>query len=170
MPPHLEGPAKRLAAARGSRFQNLHRNKRSMTLNLKSPKASLCSSAWSRRPTFWSRISAGREAALGIDYKTLSRINPKLIYASISGFGQTGPTRRGQALTRSRRDGGLMSITGSRPGPVRSDPIADLTAGLMCALGILVALLERDVKERQRSQLRCCSADFHARFQPRAGS
>jgi crotonobetainyl-CoA:carnitine CoA-transferase CaiB-like acyl-CoA transferase len=84
---------------------------------------------------------------LGIDYPQLRKINPKLIYASISGFGQTGPYADRPGFDQIAQGmGGLMSITGlPGQGPVRVGiPIADLTAGLFCALGILVALLERE--------------------------
>ena len=89
---------------------------------------------------------------LGIDYKDLAKVNPRIVYGSISGFGQDRPVRgRGRASTRSRKGmGGLMSITGlPGQGPVRVGiPVADLTAGLFCALGILVALLEREKSEK----------------------
>jgi formyl-CoA transferase len=87
------------------------------------------------------------KARLGIDYKTLNRINPRLIYASISGFGQSGPYAARPGFDQIAQGmGGLMSITGlPGQGPVRVGiPIADLTAGLMCSMGILVALLERE--------------------------
>jgi crotonobetainyl-CoA:carnitine CoA-transferase CaiB-like acyl-CoA transferase len=88
---------------------------------------------------------------LGVDYKQLARINPKLIYASISGFGQTGPYANRPGFDQIAQGmGGLMSITGlPGQGPVRVGiPIADLTAGLFCALGILVALLEREKSKK----------------------
>jgi crotonobetainyl-CoA:carnitine CoA-transferase CaiB-like acyl-CoA transferase len=84
---------------------------------------------------------------LGIDYPQLRKINPKLVYASISGFGQTGPYANRPGFDQIAQGmGGLMSITGlPGQGPVRVGiPIADLCAGLFCALGILVALLERE--------------------------
>jgi formyl-CoA transferase len=84
---------------------------------------------------------------LGIDYAALSAVNPRLIYASISGFGQDGPYANRPGFDQIAQGmGGLMSITGlPGQGPVRVGiPIADLTAGLFCALGILVALLERE--------------------------
>jgi crotonobetainyl-CoA:carnitine CoA-transferase CaiB-like acyl-CoA transferase len=86
------------------------------------------------------------KARLGIDYKALRKVNPRLIYASISGFGQDGPYADRPGFDQIAQGmGGLMSITGEPGrGPVRAGiPIADLTAGLFCALGILVALLER---------------------------
>ncbi len=88
---------------------------------------------------------------LGIDYKQLARINPKLVYASISGFGQTGPYRDRPGFDQIAQGmGGLMSITGlPGQGPVRVGiPIADLTAGLFCALGVFVALLEREKSKK----------------------
>jgi crotonobetainyl-CoA:carnitine CoA-transferase CaiB-like acyl-CoA transferase len=84
---------------------------------------------------------------LGIDYKTLSRINPRLVYASISGFGQDGPYAGRPGFDQIAQGmGGLMSITGPPgQGPYRVGiPVADLCAGLFAALGILVALLERE--------------------------
>src|SRR5262249_29104800 len=90
----------------------------------------------------------------------LRKINPKLVYASISGFGQTGPYADRPGFDQIAQGmGGLMSITGlPGQGPVRVGiPIADLSAGLFCALGILVALL--DARSRRRastSQPRCC--------------
>jgi formyl-CoA transferase len=84
---------------------------------------------------------------LGIDYETLSRLNPRLVYGSISGFGQDGPYRERPGYDQIAQGmGGLMSITGlPGQGPVRVGiPVADLTAGIFLAQGILVALLERE--------------------------
>jgi crotonobetainyl-CoA:carnitine CoA-transferase CaiB-like acyl-CoA transferase len=84
---------------------------------------------------------------LGIDYPTLSKINPRLVYASISGFGQDGPYADRPGFDQVAQGlGGLMSITGEPGrGPMRVGiPVADLSAGLFCALGILVALIERE--------------------------
>ena len=85
---------------------------------------------------------------LGIDYNSLKAINPRLIYASISGFGQSGPYRDRPGFDQIAQGmGGLMSITGlPGQGPVRVGiPVADLSAGIFTAMGILVALLEREV-------------------------
>ena len=85
---------------------------------------------------------------LGIDYEALKAINPRLVYASISGFGQSGPYRDRPGFDQIAQGmGGLMSITGlPGQGPVRVGiPVADLSAGIFCAMGILVALLEREV-------------------------
>jgi len=84
---------------------------------------------------------------LGIDYETLSRLNPRLIYGSISGFGQTGPYRDRPGYDQIAQGmGGLMSVTGlPGQGPVRVGiPVADLTAGIFLAQGILCALIERE--------------------------
>ena len=84
---------------------------------------------------------------LGIDYEALRKVNPRIVYASISGFGQDGPYAERPGFDQIAQGmGGLMSITGiPGQGPVRVGiPIADLTAGLFCALGILIALLERE--------------------------
>ena len=81
----------------------------------------------------------------GIDYETLSKINPRLVYASISGFGQTGPYASRPGFDQIAQGmGGLMSITGQPgQGPMRVGiPIADLCAGIFCAYGITVALLD----------------------------
>src|SRR6201999_1644720 len=84
---------------------------------------------------------------LKVDYDTVKEVNPRIVYGSISGFGQTGPYGHRAGVDQIAQGmGGLMSITGlPGQGPVRVGiPIADLTAGLFCALGILVALLERE--------------------------
>ncbi|MGO4713466.1 CaiB/BaiF CoA transferase family protein [Bradyrhizobium sp. 2TAF24] len=132
----------------GADFQNLHRNKRAMTLDLKAPKG---------RDAFL-RLAAKADvvvenyrpdvkAKLGIDYETLCKINPRIVYASISGFGQDGPYHKRPGFDQIAQGmGGLMSITGAPgEGPMRVGiPVADLTAGLFCAMGILTALLERE--------------------------
>src|SRR6516225_1564347 len=131
-----------------SDFQNLHRNKRSITLNLKAPEALAAFKRMVKKAdVVVENFRPDVKRRLGIDYKQLARINPKLIYASISGFGQTGPYANRPGFDQIAQGmGGLMSITGlPGQGPVRVGiPIADLSAGLFCALGILVALLERE--------------------------
>ena len=85
---------------------------------------------------------------LGIDYEDLKKENKKLIYASISGFGQTGPYAHLPGFDQVAQGmGGLMSVTGHEgKGPLRVGiPVADLSAGLHCALGILTALYERNI-------------------------
>ena len=133
----------------GSDFQNLHRNKRSITLNLKAPEALAAFKRMVKKAdVVVENFRPDVKRRLGIDYPQLRKINPKLIYASISGFGQTGPYAVRPGFDQIAQGmGGLMSITGlPGQGPVRVGiPLADLSAGLFCALGILVALLEREV-------------------------
>jgi len=133
----------------GSDFQNLHRNKRAMTLNLKDERG---------RDVF-RRLAAKADVVvenfrpdvknkLGIDYESLRKVNPRIVYGSISGFGQDGPYHKRAGFDQIAQGmGGLMSITGAPgAGPMRVGiPVADLAAGLLCATGILTALLERDV-------------------------
>ena len=92
-------------------------------------------------------FKAGQMMKLGLDYETLSAINPKLVYCSISGFGEDGPYRDRPGFDQIAQGmGGLMSITGEPGrGPMRVGiPVADLCAGMFCAQGILLALLERE--------------------------
>ena len=131
----------------GPDYQNLHRNKRSMTLNLKAPEGI----------AILRRMAAGADVLvenyrpdakyrLGIDYESLAAVNPRLIYASISGFGQSGPYRDRPGFDQIAQGmGGLMSITGlPGQGPVRAGiPVDDLSAGLFTAIGVLLALIER---------------------------
>ena len=136
----------------GSDFQNLHRNKRSMTLNLKAPQGRAAFKRMVRKAdVVVENFRPDVKKRLGLDYKTLAKINPRLIYASISGFGQTGPYADRPGFDQIAQGmGGLMSITGlPGQGPVRAGiPIADLTAGLFAALGILVALLDREKSKK----------------------
>jgi crotonobetainyl-CoA:carnitine CoA-transferase CaiB-like acyl-CoA transferase len=132
----------------GPDFQNLHRNKRSMTLNLKE-KAGLAVllRMVESADVVIENFRPDVKDRLGIDYASLRKINPRIVYASISGFGQDGPYRERPGFDQIAQGmGGLMSITGlPGQGPVRVGiPIADLTAGLLCATGIMVALLERE--------------------------
>ena len=132
----------------GFDFQNLHRNKKSITLNLKEPEA----------VEIFKRLAKDADVVvenyrpdvkhrLGIDYESLRQINPRIVYGSISGFGQEGPYRNRPGVDQIAQGlGGLMSITGlPGQGPVRVGiPIADLCSGIFLAQGILVALLERE--------------------------
>src|SRR5438105_12232074 len=135
-------------ARHGFDFQNLHRNKRSMTLNLQDPEGvKIFKELAKDTDIVVENYRPGVKKRLGIDYESLRPINPRLIYGSISGFGQSGPYRDRPGVDQIAQGmGGLMSITGlSGQGPVRVGiPIADLTAGMFLAQGILVALIERD--------------------------
>ena len=120
-----------------------------MTLNLKDPEGPRGVQAPGRTGRRRGReFPPRREGQLGIDYESLRKINPRIVYGSISGFGQDGPYHKRPGFDQIAQGmGGLMSITGAPgEGPMRVGiPVADLTAGLFCAIGILTALLERDV-------------------------
>src|SRR3954471_12453261 len=148
LPPEPGGGEPLGGPREGSDFQNLHRNKRSMTLNLKKPEAVAALKRMVKKAdVVVENFRPDVKRRLGIDYKSLAKINPKLVYASISGFGQTGPYADRPGFDQIAQGmGGLMSITGlPGQGPVRVGiAVADLCAGLFAALGILTALLERE--------------------------
>ena len=131
-----------------SDFQNIHRNKRSITLNLKSPDGvAILKKLAAKADVLVENYRPDVKQRLGIDYETLAEINPRLIYASISGYGEDGPYRLRPGFDQIAQGlGGLMSITGlPGQGPVRVGiPIADLCAGIFCAYGIAVAVIERE--------------------------
>ena len=133
----------------GSDFQNLQRNKRSLVLDLKQPEGvAAFKRLAANADVVVENYRPGVKHRLGIDYETLSKINPRLVYASISGFGQEGPYADRPGVDQIAQGmGGLMSITGlPGQGPVRVGiAIADSSAGLYCAFGILAALHEREV-------------------------
>ena len=147
MPEHMRGDDT-LGGQDGSDYQYTHRNKRSITLNLKEPSAiALLKSMAGRVDVLIENFRPEVKHRLGIDYEALSAENPGLVYASISGFGQTGPHAMRPGFDQVVQGmGGLMSVTGlPGQGPVRVGlPIADLCAGIFAAHGILVALLERE--------------------------
>jgi len=141
--------AKGMGGARnGPDFQNIHRNKRGITLNLKDPAG---------RDVFMRLVETADVVVenfrpdvkdrLGIAYEDLKAVNKGVVLTSISGFGQDGPYMRRPGFDQIAQGmGGLMSITGlPGQGPVRVGiPIADLTAGMYAAMGILIALVERE--------------------------
>ena len=136
-----------LGERQGSDFQNLHRNKRSLTLNLKDPRGvEVLKRLAKTADILVENFRPDVKHRLGIDYETLAGENPGLIYASISGFGQDGPYRERAGFDQVAQGmGGLMWVTGlPGGGPVRAGiPVADLSAGLFAALGVLIALQER---------------------------
>jgi crotonobetainyl-CoA:carnitine CoA-transferase CaiB-like acyl-CoA transferase len=133
----------------GFDFQNLHRNKKGLTLNLRAPDGVAIFKRLVRDADIVvENYRPDVKRRLGIDYETLRPVNPRLIYGSLSGFGQSGPYRDRPGVDQIAQGmGGLMSITGlPGQGPVRVGiPIADLCSGIFLAQGILVALLEREV-------------------------
>ncbi|MED6311561.1 MAG: CoA transferase, partial [Pseudomonadota bacterium] len=148
MPAEVEGKGALGGPREGPDFQNLHRNKRSITLNLKEPDGvAILKKLIEKTDVIVENYRPDVKDRLGIDYESLSKINPGLVYASISGFGQDGPYRGRPGFDQIAQGmGGLMSITGlPGQGPVRVGiPIADLCAGLFAAQGIMIALLERE--------------------------
>jgi crotonobetainyl-CoA:carnitine CoA-transferase CaiB-like acyl-CoA transferase len=132
----------------GFDFQNLHPNKRSITLNLKDKRAlDVFYKLVERSDVVVENYRPDVKERLHIDYETVSKINPRIVYGSISGFGQTGPYRERPGLDQIAQGlSGFMSVTGLKDtGPVRAGiAIADLSAGVMLAYGIVVALLERE--------------------------
>jgi crotonobetainyl-CoA:carnitine CoA-transferase CaiB-like acyl-CoA transferase len=150
MPPSAEEPMG--GPREGGDFQNLHRNKRSMTLNLKKREGVAAFKRMVKKAdVVVENFRPDVKKRLGIDYKVLSKINPRVVYASISGFGQDGPYANRPGFDQIAQGmGGLMSITGlPGQGPVRVGiPIADLSAGIFASIGILVALLERDKSKK----------------------
>ena len=129
-------------------FQNIHPNKRSLTLNLKNPAGrEVLLRMVKDADVVVENFRPDVKQRLGIDYETLAEINPKLVYGSISGFGQTGPYRGRPGLDQIAQGlSGLMTVNGEPGrGPMRVGlPVADLTAGFMLAHGILAALIERE--------------------------
>jgi crotonobetainyl-CoA:carnitine CoA-transferase CaiB-like acyl-CoA transferase len=129
-------------------FLAINRNKKSMTLNLKEDEAREIFYRLAREAdVVVENYRPGVTKKLGVDYETLKAINPRLIYASISGFGQTGPyaDRAGYDLIAQGMSG-VMSVTGEPGGPPAKCgiPIGDLSAGLFCAFGILTAYVARE--------------------------
>ncbi|HKO67243.1 MAG TPA: CaiB/BaiF CoA-transferase family protein [Burkholderiaceae bacterium] len=147
MPEHMRGDDT-LGGQEGSDYQYTHRNKRSLTLNLKEPEGiAVLKKLVETADVLLENFRPDVKTRLGIDYETLSKINPRLVYASISGFGQTGPYATRPGFDQIAQGmGGLMSVTGlPEQGPLRVGiPIADLCGGIFAAYGVTVALLERE--------------------------
>ena len=129
-------------------YQNTHRNKRSVTLNLKHPKGkALFLKLVEQADVVIENYRPNVKFKLGIDYESLRKVNKRIILASVSGFGQDGPYKDRPGLDQIAQGlGGIMSVTGEPGrGPMRAGiPVADLSSGLFCAIGTLVALLERE--------------------------
>jgi crotonobetainyl-CoA:carnitine CoA-transferase CaiB-like acyl-CoA transferase len=132
----------------GADFQNLHRNKRSLTLNLKDPDGlAVFMKLVERADVVVENYRPDVKFRLGIDYDSLKAVNPRIVLASISGFGQDGPYAKRPGFDQVTQGmGGLMAITGEPDGsPMRAGcAVSDSAAGLYCALGIMTALLERE--------------------------
>lgn len=146
--PETGGPAD-FAARHSPDFQNLHRNKRSLTLNLKDPEAvAIFKKLAQEADVIIENYRPDVKHRLGIDYESIKAINPRIVYGSISGFGQDGPYANRPGVDPIVQGmGGHMMVTGEPGrGPMRSGAaISDVTGGLLCANGIMTALLEREV-------------------------
>ncbi len=138
----------------GSDFQNLHRNKRAITLDLKSDEGrAVFMKLAAQADVIVENMRSNVKFKLGVDYESVAKVNPRIVYGSISGFGQDGPYATRPGVDQIAQGmGGLMSIIGlPGQGPVRVGiPIADLTSGGFLAQGILVALLDREVTGKGR--------------------
>lgn len=149
-PPKGVDPNEGMFAANrhGGDFQNLNRNKRSLTLNLKKPGAlEIFMKLVETADVVVENWRPDIKKKLGLDYESLAKVNPRIILASISGYGQTGPYSSRPGFDQIMQGmGGLMSVTGfPDSGPVRAGlAVADMAAGLYAAIGILVALVERE--------------------------
>ncbi|MEX2451780.1 MAG: CoA transferase [Rhodospirillales bacterium] len=129
-------------------FQNLQRNKRSLTLNLKEPDGrDIFMRLAEKADVIVENFRPDVKKRLGIDYDAVNAVNPRIVYASISGFGQEGPYAKRPGFDQIAQGmGGLMSITGEPgKGPMRVGiPVSDLCGGIFCAMGVLLALLGRE--------------------------
>ena len=147
-PPGVDANENMGGPRHGPDMQNLHRNKRAMTLNLKVPEAKeVFLKLVKTADVVVENFRPDVKFRLGIDYESLAKVNPRIILASISGFGQDGPYRDRPGFDQIAQGmSGLMSVTGlPGQGPVRTGAaIADVSAGLWAALGIMTALLERE--------------------------
>src|SRR3954451_12663136 len=131
----------------GPALQNLHRNKRAITLNMKMPGSrEVLERLVKTADVVAENYRPDVKFRLGVDYESLAKINPRIILASISGFGQDGPYRDRPGFDQIAQGmSGLMGVTGDPGKPMRSGAaIADVAAGLYAALGIMTALLERE--------------------------
>jgi crotonobetainyl-CoA:carnitine CoA-transferase CaiB-like acyl-CoA transferase len=147
--PPSEGKNDSMGGARhGFDFQNLHRNKKSMTLNLKSPEGhAIFMKLAAKADVIVENYRSDVKHRLKVDYDTVAKVNPRIVYGSIAGFGQSGPDAARPGVDQIAQGmGGLMSITGEPGrGPMRVGiPIADLTSGLLLAQAIMLALFNRE--------------------------
>ena len=147
-PPGVDPNAGMSGPRHGYDMLNLHRNKRSLTLNLKEPEGlEIFRSMVRTADVVVENFRPDVKTRLGIDYEALQAINPRIILASISGFGQDGPYHKRAGFDQIAQGmGGLMWVTGKPgEGPMRAGTaVADSTAGLYAATGILIALAERE--------------------------
>ena len=138
----------------GFDFQNLHRNKKFLTLNLKTPEGHVAfMKLAAKADVVIENMRAEVKHRLKVSYDDVAKVNPRIVYGSISGFGQTGPYGKRAGVDQIAQGmGGLMSITGlPGQGPMRVGvAIADLTAGNLLAFGVMTALFDREATGRGR--------------------
>jgi crotonobetainyl-CoA:carnitine CoA-transferase CaiB-like acyl-CoA transferase len=172
-PPPAEGEAGELVGRRdGSDFQNLHRNKRAITLNLKSDEGrEILLRLAEQADVIVENMRPGVTKRLGVDFESVKKRNPRIVYGSISGFGQTGPYGSRPSIDQIAQGmSGIMSVTGlPGQGPVRVGvAVTDIMAGAFLAQGILIALLDREVTGEGRwvqtslIEAGICLLDFQA--------
>jgi len=144
------GPGTDITGSRrdGFDFQNLHRNKRSLALNLKTKDGlAIFMKLAEKADVIVENFRSTVKHRLGVDYEAVKKVNPRIVYGSISGFGQDGSYEGRPGVDQIAQGmGGLMSITGlPGQGPVRVGiAINDTSAGILLANGIVLALLERE--------------------------
>src|SRR4029079_13156525 len=149
-PPPSDADANELVGKRdGSDFQNLHRNKRAITLNLKSDEGrEILMKLAEQGDVIVENMRPGVTKRLGVDFEAVRQRNPRIVYGSISGFGQYGPyTARPSIDQIAQGMSGIMSVTGiPGQGPVRVGvAVTDIMDAEVLAQGILIALLDREV-------------------------
>ncbi len=154
-PPPEDGEANELVGRRdGSDFQNLHRNKRAITLNLKTDQGrEILMRLAEKADVIVENMRPGVTKRLGVDFESVHERNPRIVYGSISGFGQYGPYSARPSIDQIAQGmSGIMSVTGiPGQGPVRVGvAVTDIMAGAFLAQGILIALLDRDVSGQGR--------------------
>ena len=154
-PPPEEGETGELVGRRdGSDFQNLHRNKRAITLNLKSEEGrEILLRLAEQADVVVENMRPGVTKRLGVDFDSVKKRNPRIVYGSISGFGQYGPYGSRPSVDQIAQGmSGIMSVTGiPGQGPVRVGvAVTDIMAGAFLAQGVLIALLDREVSGQGR--------------------
>ena len=154
-PPPSDADASELVGKRdGSDFQNLHRNKRAITLNLKTDEGrEVLMRLVEQADVIVENMRPGVTKRLGVDYESVKKFNPRIVYGSISGFGQYGPYSPRPSIDQIAQGmSGIMSVTGMPgQGPVRVGvAVTDIMAGAFLAQGILIALLDREVSGEGR--------------------
>ena len=154
-PPPDDADANELVGKRdGSDFQNLHRNKRAITLNLKTDEGrEILMKLAEQADVIVENMRPGVTKRLGVDFESVRKCNPRIVYGSISGFGQYGPYSPRPSIDQIAQGmSGIMSVTGiPGQGPVRVGvAVTDIMAGAFLAQGILIALLDREVSGEGR--------------------